>query len=360
MGRMLAHERTAAAAAADAAVDVARSRAAVGGRPGRPRSWLVPCVACRSWRARWGSPPPRPLPPPRRVPAGPRRRRPAAASRTSSRSRRARPRGGRSGRWPRASRSRPPRSWRVARATFVLRIDGRADRVRARIELTRRGCVRAGRAAAPGGGADGQAARAPMDAARRPAPAATYDVALQAIDRHGRALHRTAEGHGPRPARGRRSRRRPRRRRPPAPSTASSRSRARGRSAGPTSRFGAGRAGPHPPGPGRHGRAGHAARRPRASSVYWIAFQKGGAGQYVVLRGTDGRDYVFMHLVGLGLRRQGPGASPPAGSSGLVGSTGSLERPAPPLRDLARRLVLVQGLRADRPAAELQACQAAG
>ena len=35
---------------------------------------------------------------------------------------------------------------------------------------------------------------------------------------------------------------------------------------------------------------------PRAGSVYWVSYQAGGAGYYVVVRGDDGRDYVFMHL----------------------------------------------------------------
>jgi murein DD-endopeptidase MepM/ murein hydrolase activator NlpD len=35
---------------------------------------------------------------------------------------------------------------------------------------------------------------------------------------------------------------------------------------------------------------------PRAGSVSWRAYQAEGAGHYVVIRGDDGRDYVFMHL----------------------------------------------------------------
>ena len=36
---------------------------------------------------------------------------------------------------------------------------------------------------------------------------------------------------------------------------------------------------------------------PRAGYVRWKAYQSGGAGHYLVVRGDDGRDYVFMHLV---------------------------------------------------------------
>ena len=35
---------------------------------------------------------------------------------------------------------------------------------------------------------------------------------------------------------------------------------------------------------------------PKAGFVYWRRYQKDGAGHYVVVRGDDGRDYVFMHL----------------------------------------------------------------
>jgi murein DD-endopeptidase MepM/ murein hydrolase activator NlpD len=35
---------------------------------------------------------------------------------------------------------------------------------------------------------------------------------------------------------------------------------------------------------------------PRAGFVYWRAYQAAGAGHYLVIRGDDGRDYVFMHL----------------------------------------------------------------
>ena len=35
---------------------------------------------------------------------------------------------------------------------------------------------------------------------------------------------------------------------------------------------------------------------PRAGTVYFKAYQSNGAGHYLVIRGDDGRDYVFMHL----------------------------------------------------------------
>jgi murein DD-endopeptidase MepM/ murein hydrolase activator NlpD len=36
---------------------------------------------------------------------------------------------------------------------------------------------------------------------------------------------------------------------------------------------------------------------PVAGVIHWRAFQKGGAGNYVVVRGDDGRDYAFMHFL---------------------------------------------------------------
>jgi len=35
---------------------------------------------------------------------------------------------------------------------------------------------------------------------------------------------------------------------------------------------------------------------PKSGTVYWRAYQKDGAGYYVVVRGDDGRDYAFLHM----------------------------------------------------------------
>ena len=37
---------------------------------------------------------------------------------------------------------------------------------------------------------------------------------------------------------------------------------------------------------------------PRAGVIFWKRYQADGGGHYVIVRGDDGRDYVFMHLVG--------------------------------------------------------------
>ncbi|HYI19459.1 MAG TPA: peptidoglycan DD-metalloendopeptidase family protein [Solirubrobacteraceae bacterium] len=213
-------------------------------------------------------------------------------------------------------------------ATFTIRIDGRADRVRAAVELTRRG------RRAP-------AVRLPLGRIRtgrrivhrwtpREAelPPAVYEVALQARDRHGRALHRTARLSG----RGRLEVEVPP---PPPPPPAPGADTVAGvfPIAGPWSiggagsRFGAGRPGHVHQGQDLMAAEGTPLVAPVPSTVYWIAFQQGGAGKYVVLRGADGRDYVFMHLVRDSVSVVEGAAVPAGGQFGMVGSTGSSSGP---------------------------------
>jgi murein DD-endopeptidase MepM/ murein hydrolase activator NlpD len=65
---------------------------------------------------------------------------------------------------------------------------------------------------------------------------------------------------------------------------------------GTDARFGAPRSGHVHQGQDIVAAAGLPVVTPVAGSVYWVAYQAGGAGYYVVVRGADGRDYVFMHL----------------------------------------------------------------
>jgi murein DD-endopeptidase MepM/ murein hydrolase activator NlpD len=65
---------------------------------------------------------------------------------------------------------------------------------------------------------------------------------------------------------------------------------------GPDARFGAARSGHVHQGQDITCAEGTPIVSPRAGSVYWVSYQAGGAGYYVVVRGDDGRDYVFMHL----------------------------------------------------------------
>ena len=66
---------------------------------------------------------------------------------------------------------------------------------------------------------------------------------------------------------------------------------------------------------------------PIAGTVYWRAVQSGGAGHYLVIRGSDGRDCVFMHLVA-GSEAVAKGDAVAAGQViGAVGSTGDATGP---------------------------------
>jgi murein DD-endopeptidase MepM/ murein hydrolase activator NlpD len=65
---------------------------------------------------------------------------------------------------------------------------------------------------------------------------------------------------------------------------------------GADSRFGAVREGHVHQGQDIAAAAGTPIVAPLAGTIYWRAYQAGGAGHYVVLHGADGRDYVFMHM----------------------------------------------------------------
>ena len=61
---------------------------------------------------------------------------------------------------------------------------------------------------------------------------------------------------------------------------------------------------------------------PRAGYVRWKAYQADGAGHYVVIRGDDGRDYVFMHLVSGSITVGKEDAVTAGQQIGAVGNTG--------------------------------------
>jgi murein DD-endopeptidase MepM/ murein hydrolase activator NlpD len=65
---------------------------------------------------------------------------------------------------------------------------------------------------------------------------------------------------------------------------------------GADARFGAKRAGHIHQGQDVIAAEGTPVVSPVAGVVYWRAYQAGGAGNYVVVRGDDGTDYVFMHF----------------------------------------------------------------
>ena len=110
---------------------------------------------------------------------------------------------------------------------------------------------------------------------------------------------------------------------------------------GEDARFGAGRDGHVHQGQDITAAEGTPLVAPVAATVTWVAFQAEGAGHYVVLRGADGRDYVFMHLK-TGSVTVAEGAVLAAGAAVRAGRQhGRLVGPAPALRDLAGRLVFL-------------------
>ncbi len=148
-------------------------------------------------------------------------------------------------------------------------------------------------------------------------PRASYDVALQAFDDAGRGLRRAA------------------RRRLTVSVAPSALPAATGvfpvqgaySLGGEEARFGAQRDGHIHQGQDISAAEGTPLVSPVASFVYWVDFQRGGAGHYVVLRGADGTDYVFMHLVE-GSITTVKGAALAAGQQfAQVGSTGASSGP---------------------------------
>lgn len=96
---------------------------------------------------------------------------------------------------------------------------------------------------------------------------------------------------------------------------------------GNDARFGAGRTGYAHQGQDILAASGTPVVTPRAGFVAWRAFQKDGAGHYVVVRGDDGRDYVFMHLLDGSVAVQKGQAVTAGQQIGAVGSTGRSSGP---------------------------------
>ena len=96
---------------------------------------------------------------------------------------------------------------------------------------------------------------------------------------------------------------------------------------GDDARFGAGRTGHSHQGQDILAAAGTPVVSPRAGFVGWRAYQRDGAGHYVVVRGDDGRDYVFMHLQDGSVLVQKGQAVGAGQQLGAVGSTGRSSGP---------------------------------
>jgi murein DD-endopeptidase MepM/ murein hydrolase activator NlpD len=208
-----------------------------------------------------------------------------------------------------------------APATFSFRVDGRMRLVRVRIELTRSGAPAPTARLRLGYKRTGRVHSYTWTPAEGQLPGGDYAVALHAIDDAGHALRRTATASG----RAQLSVQVPP---PPAVATAGIFPVQGAYSfGGEGSRFGAQRDGHIHQGQDLTAAEGTPLVAPVAGLVTWIAFQKGGAGHYVVLRGADGRDYVFMHLKADSVTAV-EGATLAAGQQfAQVGSTGSSSGP---------------------------------
>jgi murein DD-endopeptidase MepM/ murein hydrolase activator NlpD len=66
---------------------------------------------------------------------------------------------------------------------------------------------------------------------------------------------------------------------------------------------------------------------PIAGTITWRAYQAAGAGYYVVLHGTDGRDYVFMHFADGSLVVDKGDVVTAGQRLGSVGATGDADGP---------------------------------
>jgi murein DD-endopeptidase MepM/ murein hydrolase activator NlpD len=175
-------------------------------------------------------------------------------------------------------------------ATFTFRVAGRMRTVRVRIELTRTDAPGRAKRLRLGYKRTGVRHTHVWTPAAGELPAGEYDVALQAFDDTGRGLRRTAQASG-------RSRLSVRVAPPPFVASAGVFPIQGPYSlGGDDARFGAQRDGHIHQGQDLTAAEGTPLVAPVAGLVDWVDLQRRGAGHYVVLRGVDGVDYVFMHL----------------------------------------------------------------
>ena len=205
--------------------------------------------------------------------------------------------------------------------TFTFRVDGPMRTVRVRIELTRAGTSAPAKRLRLGYKRTGVRHTHVWTPAAAELQAGAYDVALQAFDDSGHTLRRTAQASG----RSRLSVQVA----PPPVDTSAGVFPIQGpyTFGGEDARFGAQRDGHIHQGQDVTAAEGTPLVAPVASFVYWVAVQRGGAGHYVVLRGPDATDYVFMHLKADSITTV-KGAALAAGEPfAQVGSTGASSGP---------------------------------
>jgi murein DD-endopeptidase MepM/ murein hydrolase activator NlpD len=215
-----------------------------------------------------------------------------------------------------------------AALTVSLRVDGSASKARMRVVLVPSGAKRAAATLKLGWRRVGRTITREWTP-KRALAAGDYVARVHAVDGTGRTLKRTATASGkqavtveiaapvaPAPA-------------PAAPVVGSGIFPIQGTYSfgGDDARFGAVRDGHTHQGQDVIAAAGTPLVSPVAGTVYWRAVQSGGAGHYLVIRGADGVDYVFMHLVA-GSELVAKGDPVAAGQQiGQVGATGHADGP---------------------------------
>lgn len=224
--------------------------------------------------------------------------------------------------------ARPPvlRAFSVSGSRVRFRIDSSARRIRVRLTLRR---PRSRRAVA--GFRLGARATRRTQTARITTTglaAGRYVLGISARDRRGRPLRRGRGVHLTRVLRVKRKRPLPQA--PTQPGDTSHRFPLIGPFSygGPGSRFGAGRPGHTHQGQDLSAPQGTPIVAVRSGTVRTVAYQAGGAGNYIVLHGDgEDRDYVFMHLT-TGSTRVTVGQHVRIGQRlGDVGSTGAASGP---------------------------------
>jgi murein DD-endopeptidase MepM/ murein hydrolase activator NlpD len=173
---------------------------------------------------------------------------------------------------------------------FGYRVDGRPRRVRVRIDLVPADGHRAATRLRLGSQPTGQALEHAWTPRPGELPAGRYVARLAASGARGARLRRTARASGRSPLEIVAQ--------PPAvpPSQGVFPVQGPYSFGAEDARFGAARSGHVHQGQDVIAPEGTPIVSPRAGFVYWLAYQASGAGHYVVVRGDDGRDYVFMHL----------------------------------------------------------------
>jgi murein DD-endopeptidase MepM/ murein hydrolase activator NlpD len=173
--------------------------------------------------------------------------------------------------------------------TFAWRVDGGKGKVRVRIDLVKTGSRVVAKRLTYGWKTPGKRYARSWTPTEGELPPGSYTARIHAVDRAGRALLRSATASGKSPLEIVV---------PPEP-VIDGRFPVQGpwTWGGEDSHFGASRGDHIHQGQDISAAEGTPLISPVAGSVFFRDYQESGAGYYLVIRGEDGRDYVFMHLL---------------------------------------------------------------